>query len=142
VLFVVLADGADFSAELAARVKAAIATQASPRHVPDDVIALPALPHTRTGKRLEVRPPRLNPTVSPNDSQVARQSDRADHEDERVAGLPGVVAVNGPQGHTEQEDGSLLLVTWDYGCGRAKAFTWNAPALSARVLSWSRCETF
>jgi acetoacetyl-CoA synthetase len=50
VLFVVLADGADFSAELAARVKAAIATQASPRHVPDDVIALPALPHTRTRK--------------------------------------------------------------------------------------------
>jgi acetoacetyl-CoA synthetase len=59
VLFVVLADGVDFSAELAASIKAAIATQASPRHVPDDVIALSALPHTRTGKRLEVPVKRL-----------------------------------------------------------------------------------
>ena len=31
----------------------------SPRHVPDDVIAVAALPHTLTGKRLEVPVKRL-----------------------------------------------------------------------------------
>ena len=36
-----------------------IRAQTSPRHVPDDVIAVPALPHTRTGKRLEVPVKRL-----------------------------------------------------------------------------------
>jgi acetoacetyl-CoA synthetase len=28
--------------------------QASPRHVPDEVVAVPAVPHTSTGKKLEV----------------------------------------------------------------------------------------
>src|SRR6201999_3803632 len=54
VLFVVLAGGHELTAGLTAAVKARIRAQASPRHVPDDVIAVPALPHTRTGKRLEV----------------------------------------------------------------------------------------
>jgi acetoacetyl-CoA synthetase len=54
VLFVVLADGAGLTAELTEKITTRIRTQASPRHVPDDVIAVPALPHTRTGKRLEV----------------------------------------------------------------------------------------
>ena len=35
-------------------IKSAIAAQASPRHVPDDIIAVAAIPHTRTGKKLEV----------------------------------------------------------------------------------------
>ncbi|MCM4078832.1 AMP-binding protein [Paractinoplanes hotanensis] len=37
-----------------AAVKRVIAERTSPRHVPDDVILVPSLPHTRTGKRLEV----------------------------------------------------------------------------------------
>jgi acetoacetyl-CoA synthetase len=59
VLFVVLGSGAALTPELADLVKARIRAQASPRHVPDDVIAVPALPHTRTGKRLEVPVKRL-----------------------------------------------------------------------------------
>ncbi|WP_127503812.1 acetoacetate--CoA ligase [Actinoplanes solisilvae] len=39
---------------LVEQVKDVIASSASPRHVPDDVIVVPRLPHTRTGKRLEV----------------------------------------------------------------------------------------
>jgi len=31
-----------------------IAAHASPRHVPDDIIAVAAIPHTRTGKKLEI----------------------------------------------------------------------------------------
>ena len=54
VLFIVLADRAVLTGELTRAIKAAIAAQASPRHVPDDIIAVPAIPHTRTGKKLEI----------------------------------------------------------------------------------------
>jgi acetoacetyl-CoA synthetase len=58
-LFVVLADGTELTEELTAAVTTRIRTQTSPRHVPDDVIAVPGLPRTRTGKRLEVPVKRL-----------------------------------------------------------------------------------
>ena len=53
-LFVKLAPGEELTDELVGELKAAIRTQASPRHVPDEIIAVPGVPHTRTGKRLEV----------------------------------------------------------------------------------------
>lgn len=56
-LFVVVPDGV--TDELRERIESVIRTQASPRHVPDDVIATPAIPHTRTGKKLEVPLKRL-----------------------------------------------------------------------------------
>lgn len=59
VLFVVPAEGAQIDAEAVAAIKAAIREGASPRHVPDDVIAVASLPHTRTGKKLEVPVKRL-----------------------------------------------------------------------------------
>ncbi|HEX2074426.1 MAG TPA: acetoacetate--CoA ligase [Geodermatophilus sp.] len=58
-LFVKLAPGHELTDALADEIKAAIRTQASPRHVPDEIIAVPAVPHTRTGKRLEVPLKRL-----------------------------------------------------------------------------------
>jgi len=54
VLFVVLSEGATLTDDLVREAKSAIAAQASPRHVPDDIIAVQALPHTRTGKKLEI----------------------------------------------------------------------------------------
>ena len=42
-----------------------IREQASPRHVPDEILAVPAVPHTRTGKRLEVPLKRLFQGVDP-----------------------------------------------------------------------------
>jgi acetoacetyl-CoA synthetase len=53
-LFLVLPDGQRLDAELAGRVKDAIRTQISPRHIPDEVLRAPALPHTFNGKKLEV----------------------------------------------------------------------------------------
>ncbi|KAA0018409.1 acetoacetate--CoA ligase [Antrihabitans cavernicola] len=53
-LFVVLADGAELDDALIARIKTAIREEASPRHVPDEIIVAPGIPHTRTGKKLEV----------------------------------------------------------------------------------------
>ncbi|MBX7265808.1 acetoacetate--CoA ligase [Micromonospora sp. Llam7] len=52
-LFVV-ANGDEEPADLADRIRRRIAERASPRHVPDEVIVVPRLPHTKTGKRLEV----------------------------------------------------------------------------------------
>ncbi|MEU6950525.1 acetoacetate--CoA ligase [Streptomyces sp. NPDC046316] len=58
-LFVVLADGVDLDASLRDRIRDAIRTGASPRHVPDEILAVPAIPHTKTGKKLEVPVKRL-----------------------------------------------------------------------------------
>jgi acetoacetyl-CoA synthetase len=53
-LFVVLADGAELDDDLVTRIKTRVREQASPRHVPDEVVAVPAVPRTTTGKKLEV----------------------------------------------------------------------------------------
>ncbi|MGV1087300.1 MAG: acetoacetate--CoA ligase [Mycobacterium sp.] len=53
-LFVTLAEGHELDAGLIDTIRSRIRTTLSPRHVPDDVIAAPGIPHTRTGKKLEV----------------------------------------------------------------------------------------
>jgi len=53
-LFVVLADDAELTDELRDRIKRTIRDEVSPRHVPDDILVAPGVPHTRTGKKLEV----------------------------------------------------------------------------------------
>lgn len=53
-LFVTLAPGHHLDDELVDTIRSAIKTKLSPRHVPDDIIAAPGIPHTRTGKKLEV----------------------------------------------------------------------------------------
>ncbi|PCC18673.1 acetoacetate--CoA ligase [Brevibacterium aurantiacum] len=58
-LFVVLADGVELDDRLRERIREELRTKASPRHIPDDVIAVPAVPHTKTGKKLEVPVKRL-----------------------------------------------------------------------------------
>lgn len=58
-LFVHLAPGATLDDDLRARIKATIREELSPRHVPDEVIEVPAIPHTLTGKRIEVPIKRL-----------------------------------------------------------------------------------
>ncbi|GAA3368993.1 hypothetical protein GCM10017744_087240 [Streptomyces antimycoticus] len=58
-LFVHLAPGATLNEELLTRIKTTIRTQLSPRHVPDEIIEVPGVPHTLTGKRIEVPVKRL-----------------------------------------------------------------------------------
>jgi acetoacetyl-CoA synthetase len=53
-LFVVLDDGRELDDDLRATINGALRRDASPRHVPDEIFAVPAVPHTRTGKKLEV----------------------------------------------------------------------------------------
>ena len=53
-LFVTLAEGHRLDDELIGAIRERIRTDLSPRHVPDEVIGAPGIPHTRTGKKLEV----------------------------------------------------------------------------------------
>lgn len=66
-LFVVLADGVELDDTRRAHISSAIRTATSPRHVPDEIIAVPAIPHTRTGKKLEVPIKRILQGAQPED---------------------------------------------------------------------------
>jgi acetoacetyl-CoA synthetase len=52
-LFVVLTPGTDLD-ELRGRLRAAIRTELSPRHVPDEITAIAVVPRTLNGKKCEV----------------------------------------------------------------------------------------
>ncbi|QNP73913.1 acetoacetate--CoA ligase [Streptomyces roseirectus] len=58
-LFVHLTPGSVLDDALLDRIKRAIREQLSPRHVPDEVVEVPGIPHTLTGKRIEVPVKRL-----------------------------------------------------------------------------------
>jgi acetoacetyl-CoA synthetase len=58
-LFVELGPGAVLDDALRERIVQAVRTQLSPRHLPDEIVAVPAIPRTSTGKRVEVPVKRL-----------------------------------------------------------------------------------
>jgi acetoacetyl-CoA synthetase len=53
-LFVVLRSGLALDDGLRSRIANALRTSLSPRHVPDSIVAVPAIPRTLTGKKLEL----------------------------------------------------------------------------------------
>ncbi|MBV8899819.1 MAG: acetoacetate--CoA ligase [Verrucomicrobia bacterium] len=53
-LFVALRPGALLDAALRQKIVAALRTELSPRHVPDAIYAVPEIPHTLNGKKMEV----------------------------------------------------------------------------------------
>jgi acetoacetyl-CoA synthetase len=53
-LFVVLRPGLELDAALRTRIADALRNALSPRHAPDTIVAMPAIPRTLTGKKLEV----------------------------------------------------------------------------------------
>ena len=72
-LFVVLIPEGELDSELRARITIALRTQLSPRHVPDFVEAVPAIPRTLSGKKLEVPVKRIL-EGTPTDEVVVRGS--------------------------------------------------------------------
>lgn|GEM_PF-39815 len=58
-LFAVVGEDAGDPEEIGRRIRDRLREHTSPRHVPDEVIIAPALPHTKTGKKLEVPVKRL-----------------------------------------------------------------------------------
>jgi acetoacetyl-CoA synthetase len=53
-LFVVLREGAELDDDLVARIRARVREDCSPRHVPDEVVAVQEIPRTLSGKVLEL----------------------------------------------------------------------------------------
>jgi acetoacetyl-CoA synthetase len=53
-LFVVLREGAELDDDLIARIRGRIREDCSPRHVPDEVVAVEEVPRTLSGKVLEL----------------------------------------------------------------------------------------
>ncbi|MHA6797065.1 AMP-binding enzyme [Pseudonocardia bannensis] len=53
-LFVVPASGHALDEDLKQRIVTTLRTRLTPRHVPDEIVEAPAVPHTLSGKRLEV----------------------------------------------------------------------------------------
>jgi acetoacetyl-CoA synthetase len=54
ILYVVPAGDRELDAGLAAAIRSALRTGLTPRHVPDEIIAVPGIPRTLSGKKLEV----------------------------------------------------------------------------------------
>ena len=82
VLFVVLADGVELDDELRASIARSLRSQLSPRHVPDMIRAVPAIPRTLTGKKLEAPVKRIlrgEPVDDGREQGLAARSGRARH---------------------------------------------------------------
>jgi len=72
-LFVVLRSGVELDDELRERIAGALRTALSPRHAPDAVVAVPAIPRTLTGKKLELPVKRIL-TGAPVSDVVSRDA--------------------------------------------------------------------
>ncbi len=77
-LFVVLADGTEMDDAMIDRIRGDLRKTCSPRHVPDQVIAVPAVPRTISGKLLEVPVKRILLGADPE--KVASRGSLADPE--------------------------------------------------------------
>ena len=53
-LYVTMAEGAELTGDLVARLRTALRTELSPRHVPNDIVPVAEVPRTLSGKVLEL----------------------------------------------------------------------------------------
>ena len=72
-LFVVLQEGVELDADLENKIKGSIRERTSPRHVPDEIFAVPDIPKTLNGKKLEV-PVKKILSGTPPDEAASRDS--------------------------------------------------------------------
>ena len=72
-LFVVLQEGVDLDDDLESRIKSSIKENASPRHVPNEIFAVPEIPKTLNGKKLEVPVKKILSGTPPEDA-ASRES--------------------------------------------------------------------
>jgi acetoacetyl-CoA synthetase len=78
VLFVALVPGAELDDALADHIASALRRELSPRHVPDRIEAVPGIPRTLSGKKLEVPVKRILTGVPPE--QAAARGSLANPE--------------------------------------------------------------
>jgi acetoacetyl-CoA synthetase len=72
-LFVALAPATQLDDELRARIVSELRTALSPRHVPDEIVVVPSIPRTLSGKKLEVPVKRIL-TGTPPEVAASRES--------------------------------------------------------------------
>ncbi len=72
-LFVRLADGAQLDDALRTQIVTTLRTDCSPRHVPDEIHAVPAIPYTLTGKKMEI-PVRRILAGTPAEKSASREA--------------------------------------------------------------------
>jgi acetoacetyl-CoA synthetase len=77
-LFIVAQEGHEVDSGLIAHITERLRTECSPRHVPDEFHVVEALPHTKTGKKLEVPLKRILQGADPADVLSAGAVDRPD----------------------------------------------------------------
>jgi len=75
-LFIALAGDAELTDELRDRIREAIRSATSPRHLPDEIVQVPSIPRTLTGKKLEVPVKRMLMGADP--ATALRRSSVAD----------------------------------------------------------------
>jgi acetoacetyl-CoA synthetase len=68
ILFVALQPGANLDDALRARLSSELRGALSPRHVPDQIVAVPGIPRTLSGKKLEVPVKRILTGTSPDEA--------------------------------------------------------------------------
>ena len=78
ILFVALAGERELDDALSARIAGALRSQLSPRHVPDAIVAVPSVPRTMTGKKLEAPVKRI--LLGARAEQVASRDSLVDPE--------------------------------------------------------------
>jgi acetoacetyl-CoA synthetase len=72
-LFVSCSEGTELDDDLRRRINAALREQLSPRHVPDEVRQVPAVPRTLSGKKVEVPVKKILKGVPPEEA-IARDA--------------------------------------------------------------------
>lgn len=98
VVFVALADGRLLDDELSAAVRRAVRDRVSPRQVPDRVVQVPGIPHTLTGKKLEVPVRRILAGADPSAVAALGAVDRPELLQHFVAVAATLVPVDGVEG--------------------------------------------
>jgi len=79
VLFVVMAEGRELSDELKDRIKKTIRSNASPRHVPKKILAVPDIPYTLNQKKVELAVKKLLKGQEVKNRDALRNPDALDH---------------------------------------------------------------
>jgi acetoacetyl-CoA synthetase len=89
-LYVRLRDGVDLDDALRRRISTVLRTELSPRHIPDQITAVPVIPYNRTGKKLELPVKRILLGAAPD--EVASRDVLAD-----PTALDAFVALRNPE---------------------------------------------
>jgi acetoacetyl-CoA synthetase len=79
VLFVVLRDGVDLDDDLRAHIRTEIKTNSSPRHIPQVVLSVPAIPRTISGKVSEIAVRRAIHGLSVDNVDALANPESLDH---------------------------------------------------------------